>query len=234
MKKQKKQRDRAPLLTRLFDHKMWAWDFVRITGAIPIICWFRLKRIFVTSTGRRKRGMLRGKFLVASNHTSFLDPGIVINAFWERRLNFVATDDLFKSKHGRFFKWVGLIPVNKQNVSIETFKRVQDTLYRGHIVVVFPEGSVHGEGIKAFKSGIVMMAVMSGADIVPMYISKRASAWRRQVVLIGEKIILKEHVSSEFPTMEEIENLTQLLIERELQLEQFDCERQANTKRRSK
>ena len=234
MKKQKKQRDRAPLLTRLFDHKMWAWDFVRITGFIPILCWFRLKRIFVTSTGRRKRGMLRGKYLVASNHMSFIDPGIMLCAFWGRRLNFVATDDLFKSKQGGFFKWLGLIPVNKQNVSVETFKRVQETLYRGHIVGVFPEGSVHGEGVKTFKSGIVMMAVMSGADIVPMYISKRTNAWHRQVVLIGEKIILKEHVSSEFPTMEEIENLTQLLIERELQLEQIDRERQANKKGKRK
>lgn len=214
-----KKSDRAPLIVRLFDPRMWFYDLVKWSG-IPVVLFTRLKRIFITSTGKRKRGMLRGKYLVAANHTSLLDPVVLVNAFWERRLTFVAMEELFKLKHGKFFRRLGIIPINRENVSIETFKQVEQQLYRGHVVAVFPEGGLETENsMKAFKSGIALMAAMSGADIVPTYIVKRTNKWHRQVVLIGEKIKLSDFISSEFPTMDELENLTQALQEREHELE---------------
>ena len=219
-------KDRAPLFTRLFDPRMWLYDLFKFTASLPILVDLRLKRVFVDPT--HKRGRLRGKYLVACNHVSYIDPVILFNAFFWRRICFVAVDELFKQKFwGPLLKSVGCIPVNKENVSIETFKRVQSRLYRGHVVGVFPEGSVsRDDSLHAFKSGIVMMAVMSGADILPVYIVKRTNRWRRQEVLIGEKIILKEHITSEFPTMDEIENLTALLKEKEQELENLSKERQ--------
>lgn len=214
-----KKNDRAPLLVRLFDPRMWLYDLVKFSG-IPIVLYTRLKRIFVTSTGKRKRGMFGGKYLVAANHTSLLDPVILVNAFWERRLTFVAMEELFNLKHGKFFSRIGMIPINRENVSIETFKKVEQQLYRGHVVGVFPEGGLETDAsMKTFKSGIALMAAMSGADIVPAYIVKRESGWHRQVVLIGERIKLSDYVSSGFPTMDELDNLTQELQARELQLE---------------
>ena len=214
-----KKNDRAPLLVRLFDPRMWLYDLVKFTG-LPVVLYTRLKRIFVTSTGKRMRGMLRGKYLIAANHASLLDPVIVVNAFWERRVTFVAMEELFKLKHGKFFSKIGMIPINRENVSIETFKKVEEQLYRGHVVGVFPEGGLEtDDSMKAFKSGIALMAAMSGADIVPAYIVKRTNKWRRQVVLIGEKIKLSDYISSEFPTMDELDNLTQEIQARELQLE---------------
>lgn len=230
----KPKKDRAPFLVRLFDPKLWFMDFVRITGAIPCLVYLRLKRIFVTSTGKRKRGMFRGKFLVAANHSSFLDPAILTTAFWQRRVCFVATEDLFKLKHGKwFFGGIGCIPVNKENVSIETFKQVQEMFYRGHVVGIFPEGGVvRDDSMKAFKSGIALMAAMSGADIIPTYIVKRTNGWRRQVVFIGEKIKLRDHITSEFPTMDELEKLTQLLQDTERELERVAIERENNRRKK--
>lgn len=200
---------------------MWFYDFVKFTG-IPIVLYTRLKRIFVTANGeiKRQRGMLNGKYLVAANHTSFFDPVVLVNAFWERRLVFVAMEELFQMKLGKVFKLMGCIPVNRENVSLDTFKRVENQLYRGHTVAVFPEGGLETDNeIKTFKSGIALMAVMSGADIIPTYIVKRTSKWHSQVILIGEKIKLSDYVSSEFPSMEELNNLTKVLQEREYQLE---------------
>lgn len=204
---------------RLFDPRMWFYDLVKFTG-LPFVFFTRLKRIFVTDTGKRKRGMLSGKYLVAANHASLLDAVILINAFWERRLTFVAMEELFNLKCGKFFSMIGCIPINRENVSVQTFKMVEEQLYRGHVVGVFPEGGLETENsIKAFKSGIALMAAMSGADIIPTYIVKRTSKWHRQVVLIGEKIKLSDYVSSQFPTMDELDNLTQTLQQRELDLE---------------
>ena len=219
------KQDRAPLFTRLFDPRMWLYDLFKLTASLPILVDLRLKRIFVNP--QSKRGRLRGKYLVASNHVSFIDPVILFNVFFWRRISFVAVDELLKQKGwGPLLKALGCIPINRENVSMETFKQVESRLYRGHVVGVFPEGTVsRDDSLHAFKSGIVMMAVMNGADILPTYIVKRTNRWRRQEVLIGEKIILKEHISSEFPTMDEIEKLTALLKEREEELERISKER---------
>ena len=229
------KKDQAPLLARIFDPRMWLYDLFKITGSLPILLDLRLKRVFVNT--ETKRGRMRGKYLIASNHVSYEDPIILFNTFFGRRVCFVAVDELFKHKFwGPVFKMFGCIPISKENVSVQTFKKVENSLYRGHVVGVFPEGTVaQDENMNAFKSGIVMMAVMSGADILPVYIVKRTNRWRRQEVLIGEKIILKEHISSEFPSIEEIENLTNLLKERELELERISRERRekrANKKRK--
>lgn len=229
------KKDKAPLFTRLFDPRMWLYDLFKITGSWPMLLDLRVKRIFVNPA--TKRGRLRGKYLVASNHVSYIDPVILFCAFFWRRVSFVAVDELFNHKFlGFVLKSVGCIPISKENVSLNTFKQIEKQLYRGHVVGIFPEGAVaQDDNIQAFKSGVVMMAVMSGADILPTYIVKRENRWRRQQVLIGEKIILKEHISSEFPTMDEIENLTALLKERELELERISKEiREQKNKKRKK
>lgn len=235
MKKTKERKDRAPLLARIFDPRMWLYDLFKILGFWPVLLDLRLKRVFVNP--ETKKGRMRGKYLAASNHVSYIDPVILFNVFVWRRICYVAVDELFKHKFwGPIFKTFGCIPISKENVSLETFKKIDDSLYRGHVVGVFPEGTVSQDNnMNAFKSGIVMMAVMSKADILPVYIVRRTNRWHRQEVLIGEKIILKEHISSEFPTMEEIENLTQLLKDRELELERISKERREkreNKKRR--
>lgn len=228
----KQKSDRAPFFARLFDPKMWFYDFVKLTG-IPIVFYFRMKRIYVTSTGKRKRGTFKGKYLVCSNHTGILDPIVLMCAFWWRRLTFVAMEELFNLKFGKFFRWLGIIPINRENVSIETFKQVENQLYRGHVVGVFPEGGIETENsMKTFKSGIALMAAMSGADIVPTYIVRRKNVWQRQVVLVGEKIKLRDHISSEFPTMEELEKLTQLLQDTEREMERIALERENNRRKK--
>ena len=228
------KRDRAPFIARLFDPRMWFYDFVKLTG-LPVVLFLRLKRIFVTADGelKRQKGMLKGKYLVAANHTSFVDPIILVNAFWERRLVFVAMEELFKMKLGKIFSWMGCIPINRENVSLDTFKRVENQLYRGHTVAVFPEGGLETDNeMKTFKSGIALMAAISGADIIPTYIAKRPNKWRRQVVLIGEKIKLSDFLSSEFPSMNELENLTRELQEREYQLERVYKEIQEKSEKK--
>ena len=226
------KKDRAPLFARIFDPRMWLYDIFKIFGSWPILLDLRLKRVFVNP--ETKRGRMRGKYLAASNHVSFEDPVIMFNAFFGRRVCFVAVDELFKNKFwGPIFKTFGCIPISKENVSLETFKQIDKQLYRGHVVGIFPEGTVsQDDSLHAFKSGVVMMAVMSGADILPMYIVKRTNRWHRQEVIIGEKIILKEHISSEFPPMEEINSLTELVHEREQELERIAIERKDKKRRR--
>lgn len=207
-----------PLIAKIFDPKMFVYDFIKWTGAwLPFIT-VRHKTIFVT---KEKRKVFKGKYLISANHSSFSDPVIISTVFWRRRICFVATSELFNTKaKNRFFKAIRCIEVDKQNVSMKTFKEVKDTLHRGHIVGVFPEGTVDVDSPehKVYKSGIVMMAIMGEADILPTYIKPRKSSLNRQVVYIGEKIHIKDHIKSVIPTMEDIANVTKLVQEKENEL----------------
>ena len=205
---------------KIFDPQMFCYDFVKWSAALIGLLDLRLKIIYESK--KKPKDIFKGKFLISSNHMSFEDPVIITAAYFMRRVGFVATKELFDSKFKNFFfrKVMRCIEVDKQNVSMKTFKDVQERLDRGHIVCVFPEGTIHveSEEHKTFKSGIVMMAMMSEADIIPTYIPKRKSRWNRQKVYIGERIKISDHIKTPFPTIDDICNLTKYIQQKEYEL----------------
>ena len=213
MKKDKKYNK----LIQIFDPKMWFHDFVKYTGCLPVLIDLRLKRIYLN---QKQKGLFREKYIISSNHASFIDPIIIMNAFWTRRVCFVATQDFFEKKFWKVvFKGFGCIAINKNNPTLKTFNEVKDKLARGHTVCIFPEGEVTSDSeIHALKSGIVMMAIMSEAPILPIYIGKREKRIHRQEVVIGEKINYKDYVKGTIPTMDEINTLSKVLLEKENEL----------------
>ena len=208
---------KVPWIVKTFDYKMWFHDFVKITGALLVLLDLRMKRVYINKTKR----FFSGRYIVASNHVSFEDPVILLNAFWKRRLGFIATIDLFKNKFSSLlFTGFGCIPINKQKVSLSTFKKLKERLDRGHVVCVFPEGTVsRTKELGEFKNGTALMACMSSADIIPVYICKRTSRWQRQVVIYGERLRYHDYFKSTHPSQEEIDKVTKVLKEKELELE---------------
>lgn len=211
---------KVPWIVRLFDPRMWLYDFVKWTGALIVSIDLRVKRIFAAG---RKKTSLRGRYIVSSNHMSYIDPIILSAAFWNRRLGFIATNELFKTKiWNAFFRGVGCIPIDKRNPSLSTFKAVKERLRRGHLVCVFPEGEVtRTEDMGEFKSGVVMMAMVAQADILPVYLVKREKRWKRQIAVIGEKIEYNKCFQSPVPSLDEIRAVKELLVQKEHELEEF-------------
>lgn len=213
----KKQRS---LFLRVFDHKMWLYDIARITGIVPILLFLRTKKIYQNDI--RPKKAFQGRYIVSANHTGFKDPVIVMGTFWMRRLGFVATKDLFDNRFKRFlFNHFGCVEIDKENPSVLAFKKVEANLDRGHPMCVFPGGTIvheDNDDIGTFKSGIVMMAIMAEAEIFPIYIPKRKNVFYRQKVMIGERINYKDYVTGLFPTMADIEKVTNVLLEKELEL----------------
>ena len=215
MKKDKKYSK----FVQIFDPKMWIHDFVKYTGCLPVLIDLRIKRVFRYG---KPKGFLKGKYIVSSNHRSFIDPVIIMNAFWTRRVCFVATQDFFEKKFWNIvFKGFGCIPINKQSPTLKTFNGVKEKLDRGHLVCMFPEGEVtNDEELHSLKAGIVMLAIMNDAPILPIYIGKRDKWIKRQVVVFGEKINAKNYIKGAMPTMEEVNYLSNLLLEKENELKE--------------
>ena len=221
--KKKKQTKKVSKFFQIFDYRVFGYDLVKFTGGLPIVLWYRIKKIFVN---KKQKKLLNTKpYLIAPNHNGFTDIMIVANVFWNRRLRFVATKDLYINNFRRFLfnKFFACIEVDKENVSMKTFKEVKDALNRGHCVPVFPEGTIakDADSVIEYKSGVVLMALVSKVPILPIYMEKRTKWYKRQRVVIGEFIDLTKYTTSPIPSMEEIKRLTIILHDEECKLKGY-------------
>lgn len=218
--KKKKQRKNKKIskFFKIFDYRIFGYEFIKVTGGLPIVIYLRLKKLYINK--KIKKFLNHKPYLIAANHTGYLDIMIVANTFWRRRLRFIATKDVFNTKvKSALFTMFGCIKVDKQNVSMETFKKITDTLNRGHCVPIFPEGTIiKNDELIDYKSGVILMSFISKCPIVPMYIPKKEKWYHRQKVVIGDIFDVSKYTESKVPSMEEIKRLTVMLHDIEIDL----------------
>lgn len=121
---------------------------------------------------------LEGGALVCSNHQSYFDP-ILLGALCERRMNYLARENLFKSFFlGGLIGLYDAIPVKRDGMSISGLKETLRRLKRGELVVIFPEGTRTSDGeIAPMKSGFCMLARKAGVPLVPVGIAGAFDVW---------------------------------------------------------
>lgn len=121
-----------------------------------------------------------GPALVVANHSSVLDPPL-IGASVQRRLCFMAKAELFRAPgFGRLIGALGARPVRRESASNQALKEALGVLTEGHALLMFPEGTRGPEGrLRPPKPGAGMLAVMSGAPVVPVFISGTGRALPR-------------------------------------------------------
>lgn len=206
------------------------YDFVRVTAALPGLIIFRPKIIYISDKAKANKKM-KGGNLIISNHITMVDPMYLMLGLWRRRHHFIATKELFDSKfkHWLFTKAFMCIEIDRENFSFMTLKEITRNLKEGNIVSIFPEGRVNtnSEGIADFKGGSVMMALMSGTPIIPVYIKRRSHWYNRLVIAMGEPINPKEFQTGPILTKEDIARASKYLYEQEKALEEM-CEKKVN------
>lgn len=118
-----------------------------------------------------------GPALIAANHTSFWDPPL-ITASTPCELHFLAKASLFRPPLGPIIERLNAHPVTGTASDLSSFKLIQQLILKGCKVVIFPEGSRSQTGeILPFKAGIGMLAMRTGAPIVPTYIQGLHEVW---------------------------------------------------------
>ena len=113
----------------------------------------------------------RTPIIFASNHRSNLDP-VLIGLASSRRLSYIAKESLFKNPAFSFILYqVGAFPIRRDSGDAGAIKEAIKRLKKGGRVVIFPQGTrmVTLEEAK-IQSGIGLLAVKSGAVIIPVYI----------------------------------------------------------------
>ena len=211
--KNSKKRKRKPLFYNL------CHDFVKVTGALPVLLWLRPKlyRPYGTRTPR-------GAVMISANHNSMLDPVNLFLAFPKRRIHCLATKELYNTKvTSKFFELMHCIKVDRENFSVSAVHDIIDRLNDGRAVAIFPEGKLNYDDdtpFLAFKSGAVMMAHRAGAPILPIYIVKRTRKYQRQRIVIGKPIDLRE-ILGERPSLDELSKASEIVREKEIELKEY-------------
>lgn len=189
------------------------------TGAIPALIWLRPKIHYPDGRPNKK-----GAVLVLANHRTLIDPILVQTAFPFRRMNSIATKDLFSSPaKEKFFTLMNCIKIDKDNFSTSSFHEIVERLGENKLVVIFPEGEVHvksGHEILAFKSGVVLMAHRSGAPVIPLYVAEKRKWYHRQHMVMGQAVDIREMLGR-IPTVDAIASASNTLREKEMELRAY-------------
>jgi 1-acyl-sn-glycerol-3-phosphate acyltransferase len=125
----------------------------------------------------------RGPVLLALNHISNLDPvygGAWLNeAIGNRRIHWLGKRELFDWP---VFGWAcahgGVHPVERGTADVEAFRLATRILEKGYVLLVFPEGTRSPTGeLQEAKDGLAMLAMRTGAQIVPVGVNNTDAIW---------------------------------------------------------
>lgn len=188
-------------------------DMARLVSA-PTLLGYRHRRIHVSGrpyTERLKEGMV-----VVANHIDFGDPFVLGSCFWWRRMYFLTAKEVMGDPlRATLLKGVGCIRIDREGNDIDAIRRCVSVLKEGKTLAVFPQGGLHKEGaVEQIKAGAILIALQAGVPIIPVYSAKRKHWWERRRVVVGDPFYCKDHCTKKFPSLEDIEHLSGLLLEK--------------------
>ncbi len=128
---------------------------------------------------------LHGPLIVASNHVAYLDPPL-LGAAAPRRISYMAKIELFGIPVlGPLIRALGAFPVDRGKGDVNAIKVSVRTLREGVAVGIFPEGGRNPDGRHRAKTGAALLAQLSGAPVVPAYLSGTSGARFRRPVTVA-------------------------------------------------
>jgi 1-acyl-sn-glycerol-3-phosphate acyltransferase len=115
-----------------------------------------------------------GPLIIASNHTTMLDPPLLSVVCGRRKLRFMAKKQLFENAVvGFLLRNLGAYPIDRESQGdkkaiVETIRLLKE----GNAVVIFPEGTRSPDGrLKEFQQGAMRIALaVPGCKIAPVYV----------------------------------------------------------------
>jgi long-chain acyl-CoA synthetase len=151
-------------------------------------------------------------FIVAANHSSHLDMGLVkmvLGVAGEDLVALAAADYFFDTKYKRAYmeNFTNLVPMERTGSLRQSLRHARSYLDRGYNALIFPEGTRSMSGQMAdFKPVIGYLALASRVGILPVYLRGTYEAFPK-----GSTILKSRDVGARVGrllTIEELEDLT--------------------------
>jgi len=130
----------------------------------------------------------KGPFVIAANHSSFLDPLIlpaVIIPKVNQKICFLTNPAGIWNLFPAFIsvKWAGCIPIRKtKTIKRKPLPIAIEFLKKGKIIGIFPEGTRNQKNLMKAHTGVARLA-LEGVPIIPIGIKGTFDLWPRKKVL---------------------------------------------------
>lgn len=165
------------------------YRFFRQLFRIMFATIFRLKASGLENIPRE------GGVVLCANHTSNFDPPL-LGCPLEREVHYMAKAELFDVPVlGMILPKIRAFPVKRGGVSKESIKLSLQLLKDGNVMGIFPEGTRSNAGGMG-KKGAAMLALRSGATVIPAAIVGGYRPFRQMKVIYGPPIDLSEFAES--------------------------------------
>jgi 1-acyl-sn-glycerol-3-phosphate acyltransferase len=125
-----------------------------------------------------------GPVIIASNHSSNLDVPVLGSSLMPRtgrRFQWLGKRELFAWP---IVGWIatngGIHAIDRSTADVDAFRLAARILEEGHVLFVFPEGTRSHDGkLGEGRDGVAVLAMRTGAPIVPVGISGSYERWPR-------------------------------------------------------
>jgi 1-acyl-sn-glycerol-3-phosphate acyltransferase len=129
-----------------------------------------------------------GPVILAANHLSNGD-SVILGAWLTkqlgRRIHWLGKKEMLEwpiigwiARHG------GIHPVDRAAADVEAFRTAERVLNEGHVLMIFPEGTRSPTGeLQKPKDGLAMLALRTGAPIIPIGIANTDRVWPKGALL---------------------------------------------------
>ena len=156
------------------------------TVRVFMFVWYRPKVTFAGESVKSPR--LKTPSVIIANHTSMLDPIMMLAIFFHHKSIVVAKDQV-EDPH---FSWAltrakCVIPCDRFNMDTEWALIAKRELEKGNSVIIFPEGKCRYDGLlNEFKTGFAFLARSTGAPVLSVGLDGIYKRGHRTQVVIGE------------------------------------------------
>jgi len=129
-----------------------------------------------------------GPVILAANHISNAD-AVILGAWLTkslgRRIHWLGKKEMFDwPVVGYVARNGGIHPVDRGAADVDAFRTAERVLREGHVLMIFPEGTRSPTGeLQKPKDGLAMLALRTGAPIVPIGISNTDRVWPKGKLL---------------------------------------------------
>jgi len=196
-------------------------DFKKPVGAVvvrrlaKIILYVPYKMVFWTKiTNKKELKQHRGKgVILAVQHRSNLDVLSLISCMPTLPINLVGKESLFKIRLLNWFlRCMNAVPLRAGN-DLAMIRHNLGVLKRNEVLAIFPEGtrSFNPEDALAVRNGTAVIALKSGAPIVPIVTNRAPRMFRLCKFKIGKTIYPKDYADKNELSAKIKESMSQLL-----------------------
>ena len=114
-----------------------------------------------------------GAVILVANHRSAIDPAILCAAIEHRNPSFLIAKEFSDIPLLRFFvRLIECIPVKRNSRDVNATKASIRRLRAGKMIAVFIQGGISIDGQRReLKNGAALLAMRTGATVIPTYIS---------------------------------------------------------------